>query len=58
MNEKKLRPIFSQKLAGKLMMNGFVLVKIVPNTNGTGKNVFYFNDSPDLRKEIDAFKAQ
>ena len=52
MNEKKMRTIFSQKLAGILMQKGFVLVEMRPNTNGNGKNVFYFNDSPELEKVI------
>lgn len=56
MNEKKLKTIFSMKLAGVLMQNGFVLVDMRPNTNGSGKNVFYFNDSTELEKMINQFK--
>ena len=56
MNERKLKTIFSMKLAGVLMQNGFVLVDMRPNTNGSGKNVFYFNDSPELEKMINQFK--
>ena len=56
MNERKLKTIFSMKLAGVLMQNGFVLVDMRPNTNGIGKNVFYFNDSPELEKMINQFK--
>ena len=58
MNERKMKTIFSMKLAGLLMQKGFVLVEMRPNTNGNGKNVFYFNDSPELEKVIDEYKAQ
>ena len=58
MNGKKMRTIFSQKLAGILMQKGFVLVEMRPNTNGNGKNVFYFNDSPELEKVIVEYKSR
>lgn len=58
MNERKMKTIFSMKLAGLLMQKGFVLVEMRPNTNGNGKNVFYFNDSPELEKVINEYKAQ
>ena len=58
MNERKLKTIFSIKLAGVLMQNGFVLVDMRPNTNGSGKNVFYFNDSPELEKILTQFKRK
>lgn len=58
MNERKMKTIFSMKLAGILMQKGFVLVEMRPNTNGNGKNVFYFNDSPDLEKAVSEYKAQ
>ena len=57
MNEKKMRTIFSQKLAGILMQKGFVLVEMRPNTNGNGKNVFYFNDSDELKLAMEEYKA-
>lgn len=58
MNERKMKTIFSMKLAGVLMQKGFVLVEMRPNTNGNGKNVFYFNDSPELERVVEEFKAQ
>ena len=58
MNKRKLKTIFSMKLAGVLMQNGFVLVDMRPNTNGSGKNVFYFNDSPELEKILTQFKRK
>ena len=53
-----MKTIFSMKLAGVLMQNGFVLVDMKPNTNGSGKNVFYFNDSPDLEKIVTQYKSR
>jgi hypothetical protein len=58
MSERKMKTIFSMKLAGVLMQNGFVLVDMKPNTNGSGKNVFYFNDSPDLEKIVTQYKSR
>lgn len=59
MNEEKknMKTIFSQRLAGYLMTKGFVLVDMRPNENGNGKNVFYFNESPDLEIAIVDYKA-
>lgn len=58
MSERKMKTIFSMKLAGVLMQNGFVLVDMKPNTNGSGKNVFYFNDSQDLEKIVTQYKSR
>lgn len=57
MNETKMITIFSQKLAGYLMMRSFVLVGMRPNKNNTGKNVFFFNDTPDLQMAIKEYKT-
>lgn len=48
--------IFSQRLAGYLMMNGFVLMDIRDHINGSGKKVFYFTDSPQLEKAMGEYK--
>ena len=57
MNESKMITIFSQKLAGFLMMHSFVLVGMRPNKNNSGKNVFFFNDSPELQTAIEEYKT-
>ena len=44
--------IYSQRLAGYLMLHGFVLVEMRPHEDGSGRNVFYFNDSPELQMAI------
>lgn len=57
MNERKMKTIFSQRLAGLLMTKGFVLVGMEQGKNNTGKNVFYFNDSDELRSAMEEYKA-
>lgn len=54
--ETKTVSIFSQKLAGYLMLKGFVLIDMRPDLCGSGRNVFFFNDSDELRRKIDTFK--
>ena len=49
---RKTFPVYSQKLAGFLMMQGFILVNIAPNERCISKNVFFFWDSPQIQKEI------
>ena len=45
------------KLAGIAMSRGFVLLSMERNNDGSGRNVFFFNDSPDLQKLITEYKA-
>lgn len=56
-NKTKTIAIYSMKLAGMLMQKGFVLLSMDRNLNGSGKNVFYFNDSPELKTFIADYKA-
>ena len=39
------------------MMHSFVLVSMRPDENNTGKNVFFFNDTPDLQMAIEEYKT-
>lgn len=49
--------VFNMKLAGKLMSMGFVLRKMAKtNKEGSNRNVFYFNESENLIKEIEKYK--
>ena len=61
MNQNSKKPktiaIYSMKLAGILMQNSYVLLSMDRNLNGSGKNVFYFNDSPELQQLIAEYKA-
>lgn len=44
--------IYSQKMAAKLMLKGFILQGMDKNKNHPNKNIFYFNDSDDLKLTI------
>lgn len=57
-NSKNMKTIFSQKLCGYLLIKGFVLVDMQKNRNNNGKNVFYFNDSPELNEVIKEYTSQ
>ena len=41
--------IYNMRLAGFLMLNGFVLIDTKLNDNGSGKRVFIFKDTPELK---------
>lgn len=49
--------VFSQRLAGYLMMNGFPLLQIVKNQK-TGKNDFLFPNNERLQDCIDKWKIE
>lgn len=50
--------VFSQHLAGTLMRLGFVLVGMEAKRNDPkGRNVYFFNDSPELQEAIANYKA-
>lgn len=53
MNETKYYTIFSQRLMSKLVAQGFVLVNMRPDERGSGRNVFYFRNSPELRQAVE-----
>lgn len=55
--ERKMKTIFSQRLAGHLMTKGFVLVGMEQGRDNSGKNVFYFNDSDELRLAMEVYRA-
>jgi hypothetical protein len=52
---KKEYVIFNQRLAGYLMMNGFVL-KHMEKSDRNNKNIFFFNESEELFNKIKEFK--
>jgi len=54
MNEKKTKckAIFSQKLAGYLLMRGFVLAESRKDYKNPEKNLFFFFESPELMEAI------
>ena len=57
MENKKYKIIYNQSLAGFLMMRRFVLINMRPDNQVSGRNVFFFVDSPELQKAINEYKA-
>lgn len=55
--EKSLFTVFSQRLAGYLMMNGFPLIELVKSQN-TLKNHFIFPNTPILKEYIDKWQIE
>lgn len=56
---KKEYIVFSMKLAGKLMQEGFVLKRMEKTTrNNSNRNVFFFNESDELLKVVEDYKIQ
>lgn len=53
--ERKFYMVKSQKLAGYLMMRGFVLINMSPDTSGSGRNVFWFNATDKLYFYIEKY---
>lgn len=48
--------IFNQRLAGYLMLHGFVLVSMRPDDKSR-RNLFFFNDTKALHNAIDEYKS-
>jgi hypothetical protein len=56
---KKEYIVFSMKLAGKLMQEGFVLKRMEKTTrNNSNRNVFFFNESEELLKFVKEYKTK
>ena len=53
--EKQAFPIYNQKLAGYLMLQGYRLMGMEENQKYKGKNVFYFMESEKIRKSIQIY---
>lgn len=50
-------PIFSQKLAGYLMQDGYRLLRLAPNRKRPFLHVFYFEESEGLLMKISGYSA-
>ena len=48
MKEEKFKYIFSLKLAGFLMVNKQRILRINHNLNGNGKDVYVFENNPEV----------
>lgn len=46
----KLYPIFARHIVLELEKRGFKVVKIAPNKYKAGFNVYYFEETPELRQ--------
>jgi len=46
----KLYAIFSRRIVTELEKRGFKVIKIAPNRNKPGLNVYYFEETPALRQ--------
>lgn len=55
---KKNFMVFNQKMAGYLMQRGFVLIDMQPDLKKTGRNVFFFKDTPQLKSAIDEYMSR
>ena len=44
--------VFTQKMASRLMSEGFVIQSVVPDERHVGFNIFLFNDSEQLRIRV------
>lgn len=53
--EKMRLIIFSQRMAGYLLISGFVLQGIEKSADGS-RNVFIFNDSDPIKRKMDEYK--
>ena len=56
MEEKKFKYIFSLRLAGFLMMNGFRILRINHNLQKKDKDVYVFENSNELCKMMEKYK--
>lgn len=56
MKEKKEFIVFSQLMAGYLMMRGFVLKRMMSSTKDNRKNVFVFKESDELMQAISEYE--
>ncbi|MFD0588668.1 DUF5659 domain-containing protein [Paenibacillus sp. GCM10027627] len=50
-------PVFSQRLAGFLMMGGYPLQRIEPNRKRPTLHVFYFEESEGLRARLTEYRT-
>lgn len=57
-SKQKFMTVFSLRMAGYLMMHGFVLMDMRDHIDGSGKKVFYFVKSPALEKIMYEYKTK
>lgn len=47
-----LFPVFSRRITHELEKLGFEVVRIAPNDKYPGRSVYYFEETPELRKAV------
>ena len=55
MKEQKFKYIFSLRLAGYLMMNGFRILRINHNLQHSNKDVYVFENSKEICKAMEVY---
>lgn len=51
--------IFNQRMAGYLMQKGYVLIDMRPDIkSSSGKNIFLFKDTPQIRQSMSDYLNQ
>ena len=53
---KKTYTVFSQKLCGELVAQGFILINVSRHRQYPDKNVYHFSDSDNLRRAVELYK--
>ena len=54
---KKEYIVFSNRLAGYLMLSGYVLKRMgKSDKKDSNRNIFFFNESPELLQKIEEYK--
>lgn len=56
MKNKEYKYIFSQRLAGYLMLQGFRILRINHNLNDDYRNVFVFHNSKEITQAMIDYK--
>lgn len=54
--KEKFKYIFSLKMAGYLMMNGYRIIRINHNLNVPNKDVYVFKETPELCKTMSEYE--
>ena len=54
--KQKFMVVYSLRMAGYLMMHGFVLMDLREHIDGSGKKEFYFINSQKLKKVMEEYK--
>ena len=53
-----LFPVFSRKLTRKLEKRGFIVIKMDTNHDFPDKMVYYFEETPELRRAVNELTAK